>query len=37
MRLERITPGRRAPLELVGAILTRDLPVEGQRIPKADA
>ena len=34
MRLERIVPGRRAPAGLVGAVLTRDLAVAGQRWPK---
>lgn len=31
MRLERLTPGRRAPDDLVGAVLTRDLVVDGTR------
>lgn len=31
MRVERVTPGRRAPASLAGAILTRDLRIGGQR------
>lgn len=31
MRVERVTPGRRAPARLAGAILTRDLAVGGRR------
>lgn len=31
MRVERVTPGRRAPATLAGAILTRDLRIGGQR------
>ena len=31
MRVERVTPGRRAPSRLAGAILTRDLIVGGKR------
>lgn len=34
MRLERIVPGRTPPDGLAGAILTRDLAVEGGRLPK---
>lgn len=34
MRVERITPGRRAPARLAGAILARDLVVGGERWPK---
>jgi len=34
VRLEQIVPGRRPPRELIGAILTRDLPVAGQRLSK---
>ncbi len=34
MRLERLTPGRRPPAELIGAVLTRDLVVGGRRWPK---
>ena len=31
MRVERVTPGRRAPATLAGAILARDLRIGGQR------
>jgi len=34
LRVERITPGRRAPARLAGAILTRDLTVGGKRWSK---
>jgi hypothetical protein len=34
LRVERVTPGRRAPGRLAGAILTRDLKVGGQRWSK---
>ena len=34
MRVERVTPGRRAPQRLTGAILTRDLVVAEQRWSK---
>ena len=34
MRVERVTPGRRAPGKLAGAVLTRDLTVGGQRWSK---
>ena len=34
MRVERVAPGRRAPATLVGAVLTRDLTVAGQRWEK---
>jgi len=34
MRVERVTPGRRAPQRLIGAILTRDLVVGEQRWSK---
>ena len=34
MRVERVTPGRRAPARLAGAILTRDLTVGGKRWSK---
>ena len=34
MRVERVTPGRRAPARLAGAILTRDLTVGGRRWSK---
>ena len=34
MRVERVTPGRRAPQRLTGAILTRDLTVAGQHWAK---
>ncbi|HEX2756449.1 MAG TPA: molybdopterin-binding protein [Candidatus Limnocylindrales bacterium] len=34
MRLERLTPGRRPPAELVGAVLARDLVVGGSRWSK---
>ena len=34
MRVERVTPGRRVPGRLRGAILTRDLEVAGRRWPK---
>ena len=34
MRLEQVTPGRRAPARLVGAILARDLAVGGERWSK---
>ena len=34
MRVERITPGRRAPARLVGAVLARDLTVGGSRWSK---
>jgi hypothetical protein len=34
VRLERIVPGRRPPIGLIGAILTRDLAVTGQRLLK---
>jgi hypothetical protein len=34
VRVERVAPGRRAPASLVGAVLTRDLTVAGQRWEK---
>ena len=34
MRVERVTPGRRAPARLVGAVLARDLKVGDQRWTK---
>ncbi|HET9084043.1 MAG TPA: molybdopterin-binding protein [Candidatus Limnocylindrales bacterium] len=34
MRVERVTPGRRAPARLAGAILTRDLTIGGKRWSK---
>ena len=34
MRVERIAPGRRAPTKLVGAVLTRDLKIGGERWQK---
>ena len=34
MRVERVTPGRRAPQRLIGATLARDLVVAGQRWSK---
>ena len=34
MRVERVTPGRRAPARLAGAVLTRDLTVDGKRWSK---
>ena len=34
MRIERVTPGRRAPARLAGAILARDLTVGGRRWSK---
>ena len=34
MRVERVTPGRRAPARLAGAILTHDLTVGGKRWSK---
>ncbi|HEY7701434.1 MAG TPA: molybdopterin-binding protein [Candidatus Limnocylindrales bacterium] len=34
MRVERVTPGRRAPARLAGAVLTRDLTVAGKRWSK---
>ena len=34
MRLERITPGRRAPARLAGAVLARDLSIGDARWPK---
>ena len=34
MRVERVTPGRRAPARLAGAILARDLTVGGRRWSK---
>src|SRR6476661_10744731 len=34
MRVERVTPGRRVPQRLTGAILTRDLTVAGERWSK---
>jgi probable molybdopterin binding protein len=34
VRLERVTPGRRAPARLVGAVLARDLKLGSQRWPK---
>jgi hypothetical protein len=34
VRVERVTPGRRAPARLAGAILTRDLTVDGKRWAK---
>jgi len=34
LRVERVTPGRRAPARLAGAILTRDLTVGGRRWSK---
>ena len=34
MRVERITPGRRAPARLAGSILARDLAIGGERWSK---
>ena len=34
MRVERVTPGRRAPARLAGSVLTRDLTVDGKRWTK---
>jgi len=34
VRVERVAPGRRAPAKLVGAVLTRDLTVAGERWAK---
>lgn len=34
MQVQRVTPGRRAPARLVGAVLTRDLTVSGSRWTK---
>ena len=34
MQVQRVTPGRRAPARLVGAVLTRDLTVSGKRWSK---
>lgn len=34
MQVQRVTPGRRVPARLVGAILTRDLVITGQRWSK---
>ncbi len=34
MRVERVSPGRRAPARLAGAVLTRDLTVGGKRWSK---
>ncbi len=34
MRVERVTPGRRAPARLIGGILARDLTVAGKRWSK---
>jgi molybdopterin biosynthesis enzyme len=34
VRVERLVPGRRAPAKLVGAVLTRDLTVAGERWDK---
>lgn len=34
MRLEQVTPGRRAPSRLVGSVLARDLRIGGERWPK---
>ena len=34
MRVERVTPGRRAPVRLTGSVLTRDLTVGGKRWSK---
>ncbi len=34
MRVERITPGRRAPARLAGSILARDLRIDGKRWAK---
>ena len=34
MRVERVTPGRRVPARLVGAVLARDLTVSGSRWSK---
>ena len=34
MRVERVTPGKRAPARLVGSILSRDLAIAGQRWAK---
>ena len=34
MRVERVTPGRRPPARLIGAILARDLTIAGTRWPK---
>ncbi|HEY6014854.1 MAG TPA: hypothetical protein VIU37_12635, partial [Candidatus Limnocylindrales bacterium] len=34
MRVERVTPGRRPPARLAGAVLTRDLAIGGARWAK---
>jgi molybdenum cofactor cytidylyltransferase len=34
VRVERVTPGRRAPARLAGSVLTRDLTVDGKRWSK---
>ncbi|HEY8819111.1 MAG TPA: hypothetical protein VIM25_09870, partial [Candidatus Limnocylindrales bacterium] len=34
MQVQRVSPGRRAPARLVGAVLARDLTVSGQRWSK---
>jgi hypothetical protein len=34
VQVQRVTPGKRAPARLVGAILTRDLTISGQRWSK---
>jgi molybdopterin biosynthesis enzyme len=34
VQVQRVTPGKRAPARLVGAILTRDLAISGQRWSK---
>ena len=34
MQVQRVTPGKRAPARLVGAILARDLTISGQRWSK---
>ena len=34
MRVEQVTPGRRVPARLAGAVLTRDIAVEGKRWTK---
>ena len=34
MQVQRVTPGRRVPARLVGAVLTRDLTVSGARWTK---
>ena len=34
MQVQRVTPGKRVPARLIGAILARDLTISGQRWPK---